>query len=250
MSTTNVFGLHAAQSVLQNNPKSVTKILLSDARKDKRLVEIEALANQSGITVDRVAPKELQKLVGEERHQGVVAVCRAREVLSEPELLKLVMSLDKAFILVVDGVTDPHNLGAILRTADAAGVDCVVVPRSGSVGLTPVVRKVASGAAETIAFCPVANLARTLAELKSLGIWFYGTSDKAESDYSSVDFTGAVGLVLGAEGKGLRRLTQEACDGLVSIPMAGSVSSLNVSVAAGVCLFEVVRQRNQSAGSL
>jgi len=144
MSTTNVFGLHAVQSVLQNNPKSVTRLLLSDSRKDKRLSEIETLAKSHSIAIDRTAPKELQKLIGEERHQGVVAVCRAREVLSEPELLKLVMSLDKAFLLVVDGVTDPHNLGAILRTADAAGVDCVIAPRSGSVGLTPVVRKVAS----------------------------------------------------------------------------------------------------------
>lgn len=242
--TTKVYGLHAVQSVLQNNPNSVTALYLSDARKDKRLAEIESLADQSGIAIDRTTPKELQKLVGEERHQGAVALCRAREVLSEPELLKLAVALEQAFILVVDGVTDPHNLGAILRTAEAAGVDAVVVPRSGSVGLTPVVRKVASGAAETIAFCPVANLARTLAELKSLGIWFYGASDKADSAYNSVDYTGSIGLVLGAEGKGMRRLTQEACDGLISIPMAGSVSSLNVSVAAGVCLFEVVRQRN------
>jgi len=241
--TTRVFGLHAVQSVLQNNPKSVTALYLSDVRKDKRLSKIESLAEESGIRSERTTSKELQKLVGEERHQGVVAVCRAREVLSEPELLTLAGSLENAFLLVVDGVTDPHNLGAILRTADAAGVDAVIVPRSGSAGLTPVVRKVASGAAETIAFCPVANLARTLAELKSLGIWFYGASDKADSDYNSVDYTGSVGLVLGAEGKGLRRLTQEACDGLISIPMAGSVSSLNVSVAAGVCLFEVVRQR-------
>lgn len=243
MSTTNVFGLHAVHSVLLNNPDSVVRLMLSDARNDKRLIEIDALAKKHGITIERLSAKELQKLSGEGRHQGVIAACRAREVLSEPELLKLAMSLERAFLLVVDGVTDPHNLGAILRTADAAGVDAVIVPRNGSVGLTPVVRKVASGAAETIAFCPVANLSRTLAELKSLGIWFYGASDKASSGYTSVDYSGAIGLVVGAEGKGLRRLTQEACDGLISIPMAGTVSSLNVSVATGVCLFEVVRQR-------
>ncbi len=243
MNSTNVFGLHAVKSVLQNNPKSVLKLLLSDTRSDKRLIEIEELAVKNNIALERTGQKDLQMLAGEERHQGVVAVCRSREVLSEPELLTLVMSLEKAFLLVVDGVTDPHNLGAILRSADAAGVDAVIVPKNGSVGLTPVVRKVASGAAETIAFCPVTNLARTLSELKSMGIWFYGAADAAASDYTSVDYSGSVGLIVGAEGKGLRRLTKEACDGLISIPMAGTVSSLNVSVATGICLFEVVRQR-------
>ena len=243
MSSNHVFGLHAVKSVLSNNPKSVQRLLLSDVRSDKRLAEIEELAARQNIKVERAGQSELQKLVGEERHQGVIAVCRAREVLSEPELLKLVMSADKPFLLIVDEVTDPHNLGAILRSADAAGVDAVIVPKNGSVGLTPVVRKVACGAAETIAFCPVSNLARTLSELKSIGIWLYGASDAAESAYTAVDYSGAVGLIVGAEGKGLRRLTKEACDGLISIPMAGTVSSLNVSVATGICLFEVVRQR-------
>lgn len=243
MNTTSVFGLHAVKSVLQNNPMSVVKLMVSDSRSDKRLVEIEELAAEQKVELERAAQKDLQKLVGEERHQGVVAVCRSREVLSEPELLKLVMASDKPFLLVVDGVTDPHNLGAILRSADAAGVDAVIVPKNGSVGLTPVVRKVASGAAETMAFCPVTNLARTLAELKSMGVWFYGAADAAAADYTTVDYSGSVGLIVGAEGKGLRRLTKEACDGLISIPMAGTVSSLNVSVATGICLFEVVRQR-------
>lgn len=243
MNNTHVFGLHAVRSVLRNNPRLVVRLLLSDARTDKRLLELETLANESRVGVERVAPKELQKSFPDARHQGAVAECKAREVMSEPELLKLVTSLDNALLLVLDGVTDPHNLGALLRTADAAGVDAVIVPRNGSAGLTPVVRKVASGAAETMAFCPVANLARLLAELKSLGIWCYGASDNADSAYTGVDFRGPVALVMGAEGKGLRRLTREACDGLISIPMSGSVSSLNVSVAAGVCLFEVVRQR-------
>ncbi len=243
MNLTHVFGLHAVHSVLQNNPKSVTKLLLSDARGDKRLAEIEALANQCHIAIERSSAKELQKIAGEARHQGAIALCRAREVMSEPQLLSYVMGLENPLLLVLDGVTDPHNLGAILRTADAAGVDAVIVPRAGSAGLSPVVRKVASGAAETMAFCPVANLARTLGELKDLGVWLYGASDAADSQYTEVDYRGPVALLLGAEGSGLRRLTQQACDGLISIPMAGSVSSLNVSVAAGVCLFEVVRQR-------
>ena len=236
MSSNPVFGLHAVKSVFSNDPESVQRLLCSDVRTDKRLAEIEELAGRQNIKVERVGQKELQKLVGEERHQGVIAVCRAREVLSEPELLKLVMSADKPFLLIVDEVTDPHNLGAILRSADAAGVDAVIVPKNGSVGLTPVVRKVACGAAETIAFCPVSNLARTLSELKSMGVWLYGARDEAESAYTAVDYSGAVGLIVGAEGKGLRRLTKEACDGLISIPMAGTVSSLNVSVATGICL--------------
>lgn len=247
MSDNNVFGLHAVKSVLINNPKSVVRLLLSDVRTDKRLSAIEELAGKLNIKVERAEPKELQKRVGEERHQGVIAVCSSLEVLSEPEMLKLVMSADKAFLLIVDEVTDPHNLGAILRSADAAGVDAVIVPKSGSVGLTPVVRKVASGAAETIAFCPVSNLARTLSELKSMGVWLYGASDEAASPYTSVDYSSAIGLVVGAEGKGLRRLTKEACDGLISIPMTGTVSSLNVSVATGICLFEVVRQRSKAS---
>ena len=243
MKSTHVFGLHAVNSVLRNRPDSVIKLLLSDNRNDKRLLQLEALAEQSGVEIERVSGKELQRQYGEYRHQGVVAQCKVREVLSEPELLNLVTTLENPLLLVLDGVTDPHNLGALLRTADAAGVDAVITPRSGSAGLTPVVRKVASGAAETIAFCPVANLARTLGELKSLGVWLYGTTENGESNYTAIDFTGSVALAMGAEGKGLRRLTSEACDGLISIPMAGSVSSLNVSVAAGVCLFEVVRQR-------
>ncbi len=243
MPSTNVFGLHAVHSLLLNNAASVTRLYVSEARSDKRLAEIQALAEEKHIQLQRVAKKALHELVGEVKHQGVVAVCSLREPLSEPQLLKMVMSLEKAFLLVVDGVTDPHNLGAILRSADAAGVDAVIVPKDGSAGLTPAVRKVACGAAETMAFCPVTNLKRTLAELKSMGIWFYGAADTATSNYTSVDYSGAVGLVVGAEGKGLRRLTKEACDDLISIPMAGTVSSLNVSVATGICLFEVVRQR-------
>jgi len=243
MNNTHVFGLHSVRSVLKNNPRSVVRLMLSDSRKDKALSELESLAKEQRISIEQVSQKELQKNFPDARHQGAVAECKAREVMSEPQLLKHVMSLDKPLLLVLDGVTDPHNLGAVLRTADAAGVDAVIVPRNGSAGLTPVVRKVASGAAETIAFCPVANLARILAELKDLGIWIYGASDNADADYTNIDYSGPVALVMGAEGKGLRRLTREACDGLISIPMAGSVSSLNVSVATGICLFEVVRQR-------
>jgi len=245
MNNTHVFGLHAVRSVLANNPRSVVRLMLSDSRRDKPLLALESLAKEQRVSVESVSQKQLQKNFPDARHQGAVAECKPREVMSEPQLLKLVMSLDKPLLLVLDGVTDPHNLGAVLRTADAAGVDAVLVPRNGSAGLTPVVRKVASGAAETIAFCPVANLARSLAELKEMGVWIYGASDAADSDYTSIDYKGPIAIVMGAEGKGLRRLTREACDGLISIPMAGSVSSLNVSVATGICLFEAVRQRRE-----
>lgn len=240
-----VFGIHAVSASLTKNAGAVTAVYLSDDRKDNRLTEVESLAVASGISLQRLSSRELDRRFSDMRHQGVVAECRPREPLSEPEMLRLLAGLSEpALVLALDGVTDPHNLGAVLRTADAAGVHCVLAPRNASVGITPVVRKVASGAAESVAFCQVANLARSLAELKALGIWLYGAAIEDSSvPYSTVDFKGPVALVMGAEGKGLRRLTKQACDGLVTIPMAGYVDSLNVSVATGVCLYEVVRQR-------
>jgi len=247
MANATLFGIHAVQSALTHRPKSVVKLWLTDSRRDQRLTTLNELAQNLRIEVVRLSAKEFKTQFGDANHQGAVAECLAREPLSEPELLTLVTQRENVLLLVLDGVTDPHNFGALLRTADAAGVDAVITPRNGSVGLTSVVRKVASGAAETMAVCTVANLARTLGELKSLGVWLYGASDAAERDYSANDYTGSVALVLGAEGKGIRRLTRDACDVLISIPMAGSVSSLNVSVAAGVCLFEVARQRRAVA---
>lgn len=230
---------------LTRNVDAVKALYLSDDRKDNRLSAVASLASTVGVEFQRISKREMDKRFSDVRHQGVVAECKPREPLSEPEMLRLLTDLtEPALVLALDGVTDPHNLGAILRTADAAGVHCVLAPRAASVGITPVVRKVASGAAESVAFCPVANLARSLAELKSLGLWLYGAAAGENSvPYSAVDYSGPVALVMGAEGKGLRRLTMEACDGLVNIPMAGYVDSLNVSVATGVCLYEVVRQR-------
>lgn len=245
MKTHLVFGIHAVTASLTRSAEAVTGLYLSDDRKDTRLSAVESLAVAAGVNFQRISRREMDKRFSDVRHQGVVAECRPREPLSEPEMLRLLTDLSEpALVLALDGVTDPHNLGAILRTADAAGVHCVLAPRNASVGITPVVRKVASGAAETIAFCQVANLARSLAELKALGLWLYGAAAGEESvSFSSVDYSGPVALVMGAEGKGLRRLTMQACDGLVNIPMAGYVDSLNVSVATGVCLYEVVRQR-------
>ncbi len=245
MKTHFVFGIHAVTACLTRNAGAVTGLYLSDDRKDNRLSTVESLAVAAGVEWQRMPGREMDKRFSDVRHQGVVAECKPREPLSEPQMLRLLTDLSEpAMVLVLDGVTDPHNLGAILRTADAVGVHCVLAPRNASVGITPVVKKVASGAAESVPFCQVANLARSLAELKSLGIWIYGAAAGNESvSYGEIDYTGPVALVMGAEGKGLRRLTMEACDGLVNIPMAGYVDSLNVSVATGVCLYEIIRQR-------
>jgi 23S rRNA (guanosine2251-2'-O)-methyltransferase len=181
-------------------------------------------------------------------HQGVAALCQWRDTVKDEAFLnKLLTNLDHpALILVLDEVTDPHNLGACLRTADAAGVDAVIVPKDNSATLNMTVRKVASGAAEKVNLVAVTNLARTLAGLQERGIWISGTAGEADHSVYQADFTGPVAIVMGSEGKGLRRLTREHCDYLISIPMAGVVSSLNVSVAAGVCLFEAVRQRQKA----
>ena len=178
------------------------------------------------------------------QHQGILAECRLAPSLNEHDLANLITSIKQPpLLLILDGVQDPHNLGACLRTADAAGVVAVVTPRDRSVGLTATVRKVACGAAELVPFVQVTNLARCLRDLAELGIYLIGTSDTAEQSLYSMDLRGPLGIVMGAEGDGMRRLTKETCDALVSIPMHGQVSSLNVSVASGVCLFEAVRQR-------
>ncbi len=243
-----ICGIHAVTAVIQKHPKLIDELHINQVRNDNRLQQVQKLATDAGVKLGQIDQKSFQQKYGELPHQGVVALCRPREPMSEPEMLQMLSSLEEpALVLVLDQITDPHNFGAILRTADASGVHCVIAPKNASVGITPVVRKVASGAAETMAYCRVANLARCLAELKSLGIWLYGAAGEAPSqDYTTVDFTGSVALLMGAEGSGLRRLTRESCDGLIRIPMRGSVESLNVSVATGVCLYEVVRQRDNS----
>ena len=247
-----VYGIHAVDGLLRNRPRSVQRLWIQQGREDKRIQALLELARNQGVPVARESRKALDVLV-EWRHQGAVA-----EVLPEPageasaggnqwsekQLLAHIDALEApALLLVLDGVTDPHNLGACLRSADAAGVDAVIVPRDKSADLTPTVRKVACGAAEVVPFVRVTNLARVLAALKERGIWVYGTAGDAETTLYDSDLSGPVALVMGAEGPGLRRLTREHCDFLVMLPMAGLVSSLNVSVATGICLFEAVRQR-------
>lgn len=247
MALERLYGLHALKALLTRRPKAVTRLYAQVGREDERLREVLALAQAAGIPVERRAPAALSELSGGAVHQGVVAEVLPAAALDDDALLAGVgRALEEGrapLLLVLDGVQDPHNLGACLRTADAAGVDYVVAPRDRATGLTPAVRKVAAGAAESVAFVQVTNLARTLRELKELGVWLVGTSDTARHSLYACDLKGPLGIVLGAEGQGLRRLTRELCDLEVALPMRGLVESLNVSVATGIVLYEALRQR-------
>ena len=237
-----VFGIHAVEAFLQRAPQDVLELFVMKDRDDKRMQPIIQLARQNGVSVQFCNRKTLDDMVSGQ-HQGVVAKARLQSSGNEADLAAIVEQQAKPFILILDGVTDPHNLGAILRSADAAGVHAVVAPKDRSAKLTSVVRKVACGAAESVPFITVTNLARTLRELQDAGVWIVGTAGETDTLVYDADLKGPLALVLGAEGEGLRRLTRETCDALVKIPMFGTVSSLNVSVAAGICLFEAVRQR-------
>jgi 23S rRNA (guanosine2251-2'-O)-methyltransferase len=238
------FGMHAITSVLENSPEKIKQLWVKQGRDDHKLQQIIALAEQRGIAIQQVPVKTLDKLVNG-RHQGVVAeLGQAQVSLNENDLTALLDKTEQPFLLILDGVEDPHNLGACLRSADAAGVTAVIAPKDKAVGITPIVSKVACGAAETVPFVQVTNLARTLEMLKQRGIWLYGAAGEAEQTLYQQALTGPIALVMGAEGKGLRRLTREHCDFLLKIPMVGTVESLNVSVATGICLFEILRQRS------
>ena len=237
------YGIHAVESMLKHSPQTVLQIWLQKNRDDKRINNIVNLANKLGISIEQVSTEKLNKKYEGVRHQGVVARIRADNKNSLQ--IEDILHLEQCLLLVLDGVEDPHNIGACLRTADAAGVDAVVVSKNRSPGITPVVRKVASGAADTISFIEVSNLARCLQQLKDNDVWIVGTADETNTSVFDCKATRKMALVMGAEDKGLRRLTRESCDELVKIPMAGSVESLNVSVATGICLYEL--QRKQSA---
>jgi len=241
-----ITGIHAVESALKNDPENITQVWFAENKRNQRVKELIQHAQKRGLISHRAEMAKLDKLAKTRQHQGVVAEYNAPASYTEDDLLNLLNKLEEMpLLLVLDGVTDPHNLGACLRTADGAGVHAVIAPKDNAVGLTPAARKVASGAAETVPFIQVTNLVRTIEKLKKLGIWFIGTSDKAHGDLYTYDFKSPSAIVMGAEGKGLRRLTEEHCDTLISLPMAGQVSSLNVSVATGVCLYEVVRQRQK-----
>lgn len=247
MAKTIIYGIHAVESALRNDPANIGRIWIDQQARKDRLRKLQGLIEESRLKSLPTDTEQLTKYAGTSRHQGIVAEYIAAKSFTENDLYDLLDRLDESgtapFLLVLDGVTDPHNLGACLRSCDGAGVHAVIAPRDNSASLTPTARKVASGAAETVPFVTVTNLARTLDQLKERGIWVTATSDKAEQTLFQANMKGPTALVMGAEGKGIRRLTEERCDFLISIPMAGQVSSLNVSVATGVCLFEAVRQR-------
>lgn len=241
-----VFGLHSVQALLKTDPQRVKELWFLRGRNDQRLQKLETAARKLDITCRTLDRKELDKVV-EGNHQGAIAFCTPGAIQDEKFLDQLIENLESpAFLLVLDGVTDPHNLGACLRTAEAAGVQAVIAPKDNSASLNDIARKVACGAAEVLPYITVTNLARTLRNLQQTGIWITGTAGEAQQGVYQADLKGPMALVMGAEGSGMRRLTRECCDNLINIPMAGEVSSLNVSVATGVCLFEAVRQRRSA----
>lgn len=239
-----VYGLHAVRTLLERHPERVRQVWLQAGREDARAAQVRRLAGERGVRVASRPGQELDRMAGGGVHQGVVAEVIGTATPGEDDLPDVVQAAGPAvLLLVLDGVQDPHNLGACLRTADAAGVHAVIAPRDRATGLTAVVRKVAAGAAESVPFIQVTNLARTLARLKELGVWIVGAAGQAEMDLYQADLKGPLAIVMGSEGTGLRRLTREACDYTVRLPMKGVVESLNVSVATGVVLYEALRQR-------
>lgn len=250
MAKTIIYGLHAVESALRNDPENIGTIWLEKNTRNDRLKKLQAqISEVGGLKTTMTDVDQLNKMASTGRHQGVVAEYYKAKDYTENDLYDLLDELDndsiQPFLLVLDGVTDPHNLGACLRTADGAGIHAVIAPKDNAASINPTVRKVASGAAEAVPFITVTNLARTLDSLKERGIWLTGTSDKAQKTLYQADLKGPMALVMGAEGTGIRRLTEERCDFLISIPMSGQVSSLNVSVATGVCLYEALRQRQK-----
>lgn len=241
MSSRLIYGFHAVTAKLRHDPESVKEIMIDATRHDARARDLLAHAELQGVKVIAGDGKRLDGMAPGTRHQGVIArIEGGRKAAHLDDVLDTLE--DPAFLLVLDGITDPRNLGACLRVADAAGVHAVIAPKDRAVGLTDVAAKTACGAAETVPYVMVTNLARTLRELQEREIWVIGTAGEAESDLYAAEWPKATAWVLGAEGEGMRRLTRENCDQLVKIPMHGSVESLNVSVAAGVCLFEARRR--------
>ncbi len=246
-----IAGINAVSAAVEHDAGNVREVLIEAGAKNPRLAEIEAQARRKDNDVRRVATQALDGVVGNLRHQGVVARYAAARTYGENDLQGLVeAAAGKALVLVLDGVQDPHNLGACLRSAAAAGATAVIFPKDKAVQVNATVRKTSAGAADSIPVIPATNLSRTLRDLQQMGVWIYGLAGEAETSFWSLDLRGNVALVLGGESDGLRRLTRENCDQLVKIPMpgAGDVESLNVSVASGVTLFEAVRQRSLAAG--
>jgi len=244
ISTDLIIGFHAVQSLLKTCPERAHELIVQARRKDERLIKTINLAERNNVPVKKMSLEEMDEFANQGRHQGCILRADKGKMFDEKWMLDYLASLDHApLVLVLDGLTDPHNLGACLRSADAAGVDAVIAPRDKSVGLTSIVRKVACGAAETVPFVLVTNLSRVLEKLQKAGFWVCGAAGESEKILCDVDLKAPTAIVMGSEDRGLRRLTRDCCDHLVRIPMQGTVESLNVSVATGIMLFEAVRQR-------
>ena len=240
-------GINAVQSALEHDPVSILELLIESGRQDRRVEALLEIANGAGVSVRRVNKKELQRRFGKECHQGVAASYRPQPMLDESDLAGLFKGKKDPLVLILDHIEDPRNFGACLRTAAAAGVDAVIFPKDRAVGLTPSARKAASGAAERLPLVQVTNLARTLDSLKGLGFWITGAAGDADDSLYRSKLDGSLALVMGSEGKGLKRLVRDKCDFLLKIPMSGEMESLNVSVATGIMLFEAIRQRKGAA---
>ncbi|BCL68339.1 23S rRNA (guanosine-2'-O-)-methyltransferase RlmB [Vibrio nigripulchritudo] len=243
MSNEFLYGIHAVKAVLEKDPVRFIEAFVLKGRQDDRLLPLLNELQNVGISIQQMGRKALDDKAKGANHQGIIARVKPAKALNENDLDDILAQHEQPLLLVLDGVTDPHNLGACLRNADAAGVAAVIVPKDKSAPMTATVSKVACGAAETVPLVRVTNLARTMRALQEKGVWFVGTAGEATHDIYQAKLSGALAIVMGAEGDGMRRLTRETCDDLIKIPMAGSVSSLNVSVASGICLFEAVRQR-------
>ena len=243
MSNEFIYGIHAVSAVLENDPARLIEAFVLKGRQDERLLPLLNELQHCGVSIQQMGRKALDDKAHGANHQGLIARVKPAKQLNEHDLDEILSKYEQPLILVLDGVTDPHNLGACLRNADAAGVAAVIVPKDKSAPMTATVSKVACGAAETVPLVRVTNLARTMRALQEQGVWFVGTAGEATHDIYQAKLTGPLAIVMGAEGDGMRRLTRETCDDLIKIPMSGSVSSLNVSVASGICLFEAVRQR-------
>ncbi|EKO3581744.1 23S rRNA (guanosine(2251)-2'-O)-methyltransferase RlmB [Vibrio metschnikovii] len=244
MSNELIYGIHSVNAVMQREPARIIEVYVLKGRQDDRLLPVLNELQRLGLSIQEMGRKALDDKAQGANHQGLIAKVKPAKVLNEHDLDAILSQHEQPLLLVLDGVTDPHNLGACLRNADAAGVAAVIVPKDRSAPMTATVSKVACGAAETVPLVRVTNLARTMRALQEQGVWFVGTAGEATHDLYHSKLTGPLAIVMGAEGDGMRRLTRDTCDDLIKIPMAGSVSSLNVSVATGICLFEAVRQRN------
>ena len=236
-----IYGIHAVEAAIRNHPENVLQVFIQQGRNDNRIKTLLSIAKNSGVSIQSISNDKLKEKCPKARHQGVVAEIRRSN--SSAVSLDELLEKESVLLLILDEVQDPHNIGACLRTADAVGVDAVVVSKNRSPALTPVIRNVASGAAETVPYLMVSNLARAIEKIKQSNVWVMGTSGDADQTIYDTEVNQRLALVMGSEGKGMRRLTREACDELISIPMQGSVESLNISVATAVCLYEVRRQQ-------